>query len=42
MINWREECANDGINLVGSLAAYDNPDDEAIEKCIALGKKLAE
>ncbi len=24
------------------LAAYDNPDAEAIEKCIALGKQLAE
>lgn len=42
MVDWREECENDGISLVGSLAAYDNPDDEAIEKCIALGKKLAE
>ena len=42
MIDWAEECTNDGINLIGSLAAYDNPDAEAIEKCIALGKQLAE
>lgn len=39
---WKDECASEGISLVDALPAYDNPDAEAIAKCEALGKKLAE
>lgn len=39
---WTEEINQTGCNLVvPGLIAYDNPDDEALEKCRELGKALA-
>lgn len=43
MSNWQERCEDKDINLVADgLIAYDNPDDEALESCKELAKKLAE
>lgn len=42
IINWEERVKKDGANLVYEpLKAYDDPDDEALEKCRELGKALA-
>lgn len=44
MIDWAERMKADGVNLVGGegVTAYDAPDEEALERCRALGKQLAE
>lgn len=42
MRNWEEECKGCGIELVcESVMANESPDDEALDKCRALGKALA-
>lgn len=41
MRNWEEKCKNAGITLaVESVICNEEPDDEAQEACIALGKAL--
>lgn len=43
MYDWEERCKDNGINLVGEgLAAYDDPDEEALEKVRELAKALVE
>src|SRR5699024_2223762 len=42
MDTWIEEIEDTGAELIEGLIAYDNPDDEDIEKCKNLGRKLAE
>ncbi|MDO5715841.1 MAG: flavodoxin [Tissierellia bacterium] len=40
---WQDEIEETGALLVADgFAAYDNPDEDAIEECEALGKELAE
>ncbi|MDO4595061.1 MAG: flavodoxin [Tissierellia bacterium] len=40
---WQERCEDDGINLVDDgVKAYDDPDDEALEKVRNVADKLAE
>lgn len=39
---WQEEVEGTGAKLVDDgFAAYDNPDEDALEECEALGKELA-
>lgn len=39
---WQEEIENTGARLIADgFAAYDNPDEAAIEECEALGRDLA-
>ncbi|RVU55182.1 flavodoxin [Anaerosphaera multitolerans] len=39
---WQEEIEDTGCKLVADgFAAYDNPDDDAIEECESLGRELA-
>ncbi|MBP2025236.1 flavodoxin [Peptoniphilus stercorisuis] len=39
---WQEEIEDTGANLiVDGFIAYDNPDEDAIDECISLGKELA-
>lgn len=39
---WQEEVENTGAKLVSDgFAAYDNPDDDALEECEFLGRDLA-
>ncbi|EFI42323.1 MULTISPECIES: flavodoxin [Peptoniphilus] len=39
---WQEEIEATGCKLIADgFAAYDNPDEDAIEECEALGKELA-
>lgn len=39
---WQEEIEETGANLIDDgFAAYDNPDEDALEECEALGKELA-
>lgn len=42
MRNWEERAKNDGATLVGGegLIVNETPDDEALEKCAALGAEL--
>lgn len=41
MQTWTRQCKDDGADLAcESVIAYDAPDDEAIEKCKALGAAL--
>ena len=42
MRNWEERAKNDGATLVGGegLIVNETPDDEAMEKCAALGAEL--
>lgn len=42
MDTWTEEVRETGADLIEGLIAYDDPDDEAIEKCKDLGKRLAD
>lgn len=42
MDTWTEEVKETGADLIQGLIAYDDPDDEAIEKCKDLGKRLAD
>lgn len=44
MRDWEQRMKDAGAKLVGGegLMAHETPDDEAIENCKALGKKLAE
>ena len=43
MYDWQERCKDNGLNLVADgLAAYDDPDDEALENVKALAKTLVE
>lgn len=43
MEKWQERCEEKNLNLVtDGLKAYDNPDDEALEACRELAKKLVE
>lgn len=43
MINWENRVNDNGAKLVyPPLPAYDDPDEDAIEKCKELGKALAE
>ena len=43
MRTWEQECADAGIKLVAeSVICCEAPDDEALEACKSLGKKLAE
>ena len=42
MRNWEESCKGAGAALVGEgVICQEEPDDEAVEKCKALGKSLA-
>ncbi|MDO5718688.1 MAG: flavodoxin [Tissierellia bacterium] len=42
MVDWEKRCKDAGANLAyDPLPAYDNPDDEALDKCRELGKALA-
>lgn len=41
METWVDEINETGAELIESLIAYDDPDDEALEKCTKLGIKLA-
>ena len=38
---WKAEMEENGITPIEALKAYDNPDDDALEECRALGEKLA-
>lgn len=38
---WQDEISDTGCNLISGFAAYDDPDDDAIEECESLGKELA-
>jgi hypothetical protein len=39
---WQEEVEGTGANLIADgFAAYDDPDEDALEECEALGKELA-
>ncbi len=38
---WKAEMEENGITPIEALKAYDNPDDDALEECKALGEKLA-
>lgn len=40
MEDWKDRCAGSGLHVVGSVIAYDAPDDEAKEACRALGASL--
>lgn len=43
MADWETRCKNDGAVLAAeSVICMETPDDEAVEKCKALGKALAE
>ena len=43
MRDWEERCAGDGVTLAAeSVIANEEPDDEAIAKCKALGAALVE
>lgn len=42
MDTWTEEVKETGADLIQGLIAYDDPDDEAIEKCKDLGKRLTD
>lgn len=42
MKTWQEEIEGTGAHLVADgFAAYDNPDEDALDECEALGKELA-
>ena len=42
MRTWQARCEADGANMIADgLIAYSTPDNEAIEKCVALGKLAA-
>ena len=42
MKTWQEEVEGTGAKLIADgFAAYDNPDEDAIDECEALGKDLA-
>lgn len=41
MINWEERCGKKKLNVIGTLIAYDSPDDDSKNACRELGKKLA-
>lgn len=42
MKSWQEEIEDTGAKLIADgFAAYDNPDENAIEDCISLGRDLA-
>ena len=42
METWRDSAADAGVNVIDCVIANLEPDDEAIEKLTALGKRLAE
>ena len=42
MDSWKEDAEAAGLTVVDSLIANEAPDDEAVEACGALGRKLAE
>ena len=42
MRNWEDDCRDAGANLVAdSVTANNEPDDDALEECKALGAALA-
>ena len=42
MLNWKERCDEEKLNVLGTVIAYEAPDTEAAEACRQLGKALAE
>ena len=42
MQTWKADAADAGLNVVASVIANLEPDDEAVEACQAAGKRLAE
>ena len=42
MDSWKQDAEDAGLRLVDVLIANEAPDDEAVEACGALGRKLAE
>lgn len=42
MLNWKDRCDDQKLNVLGTVIAYEAPDAEAAEACRQLGKALAE
>lgn len=42
MLNWKDRCDEQSLNVLGTAIAYEAPDAEASEACKQLGKALAE